>query len=182
MDARLHKYAELVLEKNKLLNLTAAASVEEILERHVADGLAPLEWLKKRLPAGGTLADVGSGAGFVGIALKCAWPELEVTLLESRKGRTEFLEWAAAKLGIKVDVQRVRAESAAERGHVFDIVVERALAPLEEARALCLPLTKPGGVFLAYQSEPGGTPEPADTIRYRLAGEKKDRFILCYPR
>ena len=208
------RYAELVLEKNKLLNLTAAASVDEILERHVADGLAALEWLDKRFSSprrgedarrpgeGIKIADVGAGAGFIGLALKIARPEIQLTLIESRKGRTEFLEWVAVKLQLKVDVRRSRAEDLAPlptlspqagRGCMYDVVVERALAPLPEALELCLPLARPGGAFLAWQSEPG-PPEtratekratetrPMDTIRYRLEGEQKDRFILCFER
>jgi len=216
------KYAELVLEKNKLLNLTAAATVEEILERHINDGLAALDWLDKRFPSprrgedagpdrnlsitgpvprrsgarsageGLKVVDVGAGAGFIGLALKIARPDIKLTLIESRKGRTEFLEWAAIKLQLKVEVRRSRAEalaphptlSPAGRGEQYDVVVERALAPLPEALDLCLPLVAPGGVFLAYQSEsePADPRRPVDTIRYRLAGEKKDRFILCFER
>jgi len=181
-DPRFRQYAELVIEKNKLLNLTGAESVQDILDRHINDGLAPLEWLERKHPGAIALADVGAGAGFVGIALAIARPELKLTLVESRKGRTEFMEWVCAKLRIKVDVIRERAEKVP--GGRFDVVVERALAPLQESVALCLPLAKPGGTFLAWQSETdGATPvKPDETLSYRLAGENKDRYILCFQR
>ena len=182
-DPRLRQYAELVLEKNKLLNLTAAATVEEVLDRHIGDGLAALPWLAEKFPKPIALADVGAGAGFIGIALAIARPDIALTLIESRKGRTEFLEWVCAKLRVKVDVRRERAEDSPK--DTFDVVVERALAPLKDSVALCRPLARPGGCFLAWQSEEaGGTLDavPSQTIRYRLAGEKKDRYILCFER
>lgn len=185
-------YLRLVLEKNRVLNLTAAGSVDELVRRHVADALACLPWLRRRFPAAPRIIDVGCGAGFLGVALVIAWPQARLTLLDSSRKRTKFLEWVLPKLGLQAQVLSARAESA-PRGS-FDAVLERALAPLPEAIPVCLPLAAPGGAFLAWRSASGPLDPAAQEalaeaggrltgdIPYRLQGEKKDRRILVMER
>ena len=146
-------YARLLLRRNEDMNLTGAATVEEIVSRHILDSLAA----ERFLPRGGRIVDVGSGAGFPGLPLAVAMPDTEFTLLDAREKRVAFLEEACAELGIK-NVRCVcgRAEELAllpEWREAFDAAVSRAVARLNTLAELCVPLVRPGGVFVAMKSE-----------------------------
>ena len=193
---RLSLYAQLVLEANPRVNLTADAEPDALLLRHMADGLAAVAPLKARLGPAPRIGDLGSGGGFIGAAIKIAWPEAEMTLIEGLKRKYEFLIAASLKLGLKgLRVLKRRAGmdrfTGAEAN--FDAVVERALAPLPQAVAWAVPLCKPGGIFVAYQSEPPdpGAPELAAALvktgakliqshAYRLPAEHKDRTLAFF--
>ncbi len=102
-----------------------------------------------RVPEGATVADVGSGAGLPGIVWAIARPDLDITLIEPLLRRTVFLEEAVEALGLsRVTVRRSRAEDVEA---TFDVVTARAVAPLEKLGGWCLPLVKPGGLFLAFK-------------------------------
>jgi len=193
---RLSLYAQLVLEANPKVNLTADAEPDALLLRHMADGLAAVAPLKARLAAAARLADLGSGGGFIGAAIKIAWPEAEMTLIEGLKRKYEFLNAASLKLGLKgLRVLKRRAGmdrfTAAESG--FDAVVERALAPLPQSVEWAAPLAKAGGLVLAYQSAAPDPAEPAlaaalaktgakliESYAYRLPAEDKDRTLAIF--
>ncbi|MBI4375922.1 MAG: 16S rRNA (guanine(527)-N(7))-methyltransferase RsmG [Elusimicrobia bacterium] len=193
---QLEKYLHLVQEHNQRVNLTAERSWEGLLLRHAADGLAAAGALKRRIKVPAPrIADVGSGAGFVGLPLKIAWPEAELTLVESSLRRFEFLNLASLALGLK-GLKVLRRKAGADRIEPapFDAAIERALAPLPAAVKLLLPLVRSGGLFAAYQSQ---APErdPAvleaaaqsggkwlETWPYRLPGEEKDRFLALFAR
>lgn len=184
-EQRFARYAALVLEKNRSFNLTAAQDQTELVRRHLLDGLAALAPLRAKFAgAAPSAADVGAGAGFIGLSLKIAWPELRMTLVESVRKKAAFIEWAAEKLGLEgVTVAAERADALARAGRDFDAVLERALAPLPQALKICLPLARPGGRFFAFQSEPMQGPEVAgleDSVRYLLPGEAKPRYLLCF--
>lgn len=188
----LDKYLGDVLEYNRKTNLTAASGVEELVLRHALDAWAALKPLRERLPPEPRIADVGTGAGFVGIGLKLAWPEAQVALVETTYRRFCFLTWASARLKVPgLSALHARAPSP-KAGGPYDAVVARALAPLAEAAALCLPLAAPGGWCLLYQS---AAPDPGDaglaealrgaggrleeTIAYRLPRETADRHLVA---
>jgi 16S rRNA (guanine527-N7)-methyltransferase len=145
----LKRYAELVCEKNGDFNLTAAQGGQEIWDRHILDGLTLSPLLK---PAGISLADCGSGAGFIGICAAIATPKSEITLIESLEKRCAFLNWAVLKLGlknVKVLNKRIGQEQLSAE---HDFVVERAMGKLEDILPLCMGIASRSGRFAAYCS------------------------------
>lgn len=180
-------YIELV--KSSKANVTADLDDESLYLRHLADGFPAAAYLKRLLGAEAPrIADLGSGGGFIGFAIKLAWPEAEVTLVESLQRKYDFLNLAAVKSGLK-GLRVIKARAGMENvPRVFDAVVERALAPLPEALGMAAPLVKAGGLFVAYQSDP---PDPAsskaglkfvDSMTYRLPREDRDRHLAAYRR
>lgn len=145
-------YAKLLLEWNKKMNLTAITKPEEIVTKHFVDSLYGLPFLKN----GDRLIDVGTGAGFPGIPLKIARPDLSLTLLDSLNKRLTFLNEVIGALGLS-DTKTVhaRAEEGAKAKsplrESFDCATARAVASLSILSEYCLPYVKVGGVFLAYK-------------------------------
>ena len=147
----LERFADLLLEKNQVMNLTAITEPEAVATLHLLDSLAV--WQAADL-AGKSLIDVGTGAGFPGLPLRLAHPEIRLTLLDSLNKRVEFLREVCSQLGLE-DVKCVhgRAEEfAAGHREQFGGAVGRAVADLRVLSELCLPLVKVGGVFLSMKS------------------------------
>lgn len=146
---RLSLHWDLVREAGERMNLTRVAP-EDAWVDHVLDSLALLS--DPRFPDSGQLVDVGSGAGYPGLALAIARPGLRVTLLESNGRRAQFLAGAVAQLGLATQcrVVQARAEEVARgRGReAFPVLVARALAPLPVLLELTLPMVAVGGVAL----------------------------------
>ena len=145
------RFGELLLEKNKVMNLTAITDPEDVASLHFLDSAALLTLadLKDK-----TVVDVGTGAGFPGMPLKILEPSIRMTLLDSLGKRITFLQEVCNELGLQ-NVQCVHAraeEFAAEHRETFDLAVSRAVAALPVLCELCLPLVKPGGKFLAMKS------------------------------
>lgn len=145
------RYAELLVEKNKVMNLTAITEPSEIATLHFLDSAALLtlaDFQNKRV------ADVGTGAGFPGLPLRILEPSIHLTLLDSLNKRIDFLKEVCAELGLAdVDCVHARAEEfAAAHREQFDIVTSRAVANLPLLTELCLPLVSKGGWFLAMKS------------------------------
>ena len=145
------RFSELLVEKNKVMNLTAITEPADIATLHFLDcaSLLPLaEWKGK------TVVDVGTGAGFPGMPLRILEPSIRLTLLDSLNKRIDFLQEVCEDLEL-TDVACVhgRAEEfAAHRRESFDIAVSRAVANLQMLSELCLPLVKVGGSFLSMKS------------------------------
>ena len=145
------RYAKLLAEKNQVMNLTAIPDPAEVASLHFLDSAALLTLADFR---GKRVVDVGTGAGFPGLPLKILEPSIHLTLLDAQRKRVDFLREVCEDLGLE-DVECVhgRAEEfAQERRESFDIAVSRAVAALPVLAELCLPLVKPGGVFLAMKS------------------------------
>ena len=148
-------YYEMLSERNKVMNLTAISEYEDVLKKHFVDGMCLVKVCE--LSTSMSLIDVGTGAGFPGLALKIAFPELKVTLLDSLNKRVLFLDDVIRKLSLK-DANTVhgRAEDLAKPGKLrekYDLCVSRAVANLSTLSEYCLPFVKVGGVFIAYKSE-----------------------------
>lgn len=165
-------FATTLLEKNKVMNLTGALTVDEVLGRHVADSLALIPAIERALDAGASsrhpgakirVMDVGSGAGFPGMALAIARPTWEVTLLDTLQKRTSFLAAAAAECGAdNVRTLWSRAEDAGKVGNrehreAYDVVTARAVAELRVLAELCVPLVRVGGAFVAMKNSLAST-------------------------
>lgn len=148
--AQLDRYAALLVDYNRKVNLTAITDPEGIEDRHFVDSLL----LANQPEVTGRVVDVGSGAGFPGVVAKICKPELELTLLEPTGKRLDFLRMACTELGLTgVEFVKERAEEAARKQwrERFDIAVARAVAAMPVLCEYCLPLVKPGGVFIAMK-------------------------------
>ena len=145
------RYAELLVEKNKVMNLTAITEPADIATLHFLDcaALLTLADFKDK-----SVADVGTGAGFPGMPLRILEPSIRLTLLDSLNKRIDFLKEVCGDLGFgDVNCVHQRAEEfAAEHREGFDIVTSRAVANLRMLSELCLPLVKVGGTFLSMKS------------------------------
>ena len=147
----LEAFARAVLEKNKVMNLTAITDEADFARLHLLDSAALLnvaDFSARRA------VDVGTGAGFPGVPLRILCPDVRMTLLDSTGKRIDFLRETCAALGLgNVDCVHARAEEfAAEHRESFDLAVSRAVAALPVLCELCLPLVKVGGQFLAMKS------------------------------
>ena len=169
----LETFARAVLEKNKVMNLTAITDDADFARLHLLDSAALLNVADFR---GKRVVDVGTGAGFPGVPLRILCPDVKMTLLDSTGKRIDFLREACAALGLTgVDCVHARAEEfAAEHRESFDLAVSRAVAALPVLCELCLPLVKVGGQFLAMKSarsdgELEGAMDAITTLGGRLA-------------
>ena len=143
------KYAQLLLEWNEKFNLTAITKNDEIEEKHFVDSLKLLNYFDLHNK---TLLDVGTGAGFPGVALAIAVPDLHVTLLESNGKKISFLNEVVRTLELEnVDIIQGRAESLPLREN-FDYVTARAVKEMNVLLEISFHLVKVGGAFIAYKS------------------------------
>lgn len=155
--AQLAEYGRLLLEKNQVMNLTAIREEDGVARLHMLDCAALLRYADFQ---GKTLIDVGTGAGFPGLALKILVPSLKVTLLDALGKRVNWLNEVAQRLGLSgVEAIHARAEEQAQvKGFrdSFDFASARAVADLRLLSELCLPYVKVGGQFLAMKSVESG--------------------------
>lgn len=172
-------YYEMLVEWNQMMNLTSITEYDDVMKKHFVDSLSLIKTcdvttshdlissheltnhfclteslcLTKSL----SVIDVGTGAGFPGLALKIAFPDLKVTLLDSLNKRIHFLDAVIEKLGlVGVETVHGRAEDFAKPGKLresFDLCVSRAVANLSVLSEYCLPFVKQGGLFISYKSE-----------------------------
>lgn len=150
--ARFSRYADLLIEYNEKFNLTAITERSDVYEKHFLDSVLA----EKYIPAGASVIDVGSGAGFPAIPLKIVRPDLRVVMLDSLNKRVGFLQTVIGELGLTgIEAIHARAEDFAKtaKRESFDVAVARAVAPYDVLAEYCLPFVKVGGIFLAYKGQ-----------------------------
>ncbi|MFR6538213.1 MAG: 16S rRNA (guanine(527)-N(7))-methyltransferase RsmG [Lachnospiraceae bacterium] len=165
------QYYELLVEKNKVMNLTAITEFDEVVEKHFLDSVSLTQQLDLHQPL--KVLDLGTGAGFPGIPLKIVFPELEITLMDSLNKRVLFLQDVISSLQLEnIEAVHGRAEEAARNKKYresFDLCVSRAVANISTLSEYCLPFVKIGGSFISYKSS---------TIEDELEDGKKGIAIL----
>lgn len=175
---RFMKYYEMLIEKNKVMNLTAITEFDEVIEKHFLDSISLIK--VKNLNQKLSVLDLGTGAGFPGIPLKIAFPELEVTLVDSLNKRILFLQEVIAELNLKnVSATHERAEIIANNPNFrekFDLCVSRAVANLSTLSEYCLPFVKVGGQFISYKSGECDEEVSAADHAITLVGGKLNRI------
>lgn len=145
---KLAAHRHMVLEKNKVMNLTAITCSTAFETKHIIDSLSVLPFI----PHGAQLADIGTGAGFPGIVIAIMRPDVQVTLVDSLRKRVIFLQEVVEAISLpNVTAIHARAEDMARQGHSFDICTARAVAHMQKLAKWVLPLTKRGGTFLAMK-------------------------------
>lgn len=147
-------YYEMVVEKNKVMNLTGITEFNEFIDKHFIDSLSIVKAVDMEKIQ--SVIDVGTGAGFPGIPLKIAFPHLKITLLDSLNKRINFLNEVVEKLGLEnVETCHGRAEDFGHRKEYreqYDLCTSRAVANLATLSEYCLPFVKVGGKFISYKS------------------------------
>lgn len=148
------KYAELLIEWNKKINLTAITEPKDIVIKHFFDSLLALDVYD--IPQNATVIDIGTGAGFPGMPIKIVRPDIKMTLLDSLNKRVKFLEVLKNCLNINVNLIHARAEEAAKIigfRESFDVVMSRAVAPMNILLEYCMPFVKIDGVFVSLKGK-----------------------------
>lgn len=172
-------YYELLTEWNSFMNLTAITEYEDVLKKHFVDSVSLIQAVDVRKEL--ILIDVGTGAGFPGLALKIAYPELKVTLLDSLQKRIQFLDAVIEKLGLEgIETIHGRAEDFAKPQKLresFDLCVSRAVANLSTLSEYCLPFVKVGGYFIPYKSEKIAQEKEEAEKALELLGGKFERQV-----
>lgn len=148
-------YYEKLVEWNEMMNLTAITEYDEVMKKHFIDSMTLIKAFDVNQSA--SVIDVGTGAGFPGLVLKIAYPNLKITLLDSLNKRIQFLNEVIGNLGLDgVETIHGRAEDFAKPGKLrekYDLCVSRAVANLSTLSEYCLPFVKEKGLFISYKSE-----------------------------
>mgnify|MGYP002545003700 CR=1 FL=1 len=190
---KLINYYELLIEKNKVMNLTAITEYKDVVIKHFADSLSIIKAVNMSEIT--NIIDIGTGAGFPGMVLKIVFPDVKITLLDSLNKRVKFLNQVIEELGLTgIETVHSRAEDGGRnkdlREH-FDVSVSRAVANLATLVEYNLPFIKVGGYFVAYKSGDideelvnakkavsvlGGTIE--EVKKFQLPGTDIDRSLV----
>ena len=177
--ARLDKFAELLIETNKSFNLTAIKEPDDVTVKHFADCLAIFKYVN--IPENAKIIDVGTGAGFPGLVLKLARPDINMTFLDSTKKKLGFIENVLNECGVKGETLHMRAEEAAQLSKYreqFDFATARAVAALPVLSEYCLPFVKQGGCFVSMKSAESNEEMEAAKKAISILGGKIDEDIV----
>lgn len=177
-------YYQFLVEKNRVMNLTAITEFSDVVLKHFADSLSIVKVYDMKNCH--IVIDVGTGAGFPGVPLKIMYPELNVVLLDSLNKRVHFLEELIDLLKLEdITAVHARAEDAARKEmyrEQFDLSVSRAVANLSSLSEYCLPFVKKGGSFISYKSTNIDIEiDEARNAILLLGGQIKARKEFCLP-
>lgn len=180
------KYYELLIEKNKVMNLTAITEPYDVIEKHFIDSLSIVKAISlEQMEQIHTVLDLGTGAGFPGIPLKIVFPDLKITLLDSLNKRIRFLNEVIEELELEqIEGIHGRAEDIAKKEEYreqYDLCVSRAVANLSTLGEYCVPFIHIGGLFVAYKGEKVDEEMQGVTKAFEALGaclEKVEQFQL----
>ena len=183
MCEQLGTYGEMLIEWNEKMNLTAIKEPDEILIKHFYDCLLFLKNVE--IPQNAKVIDVGTGAGFPGVVLKIARPDIQLTLLDGLNKRITFLNAVLENIGLSATAVHGRAEEFAKKPEyreTYDISCARAVARLNVLTEYCLPFVKSGGQFVSMKG-PAAEEELAEAKKAIsvLGGEKGGFFAEKLP-
>lgn len=151
--SRLDTFAEMLIETNKSFNLTAITEPDEVTVKHFADSLSVLSFVD--IPQGSRIIDVGTGAGFPGMVLLLARPDIKMTFLDSLNKRLGFISDVLERTGMTAKLVHSRAEDAGKDPlyrERYDFATARAVADLSVLSEYCLPFVRVGGSFVSLKS------------------------------
>lgn len=179
------RFYELLVEWNSFMNLTGITEYEEVVMKHFVDSLALVN-LPKLITGKPKVIDMGTGAGFPGLPLKIAFPEMEVVLADSLNKRVKFLNEVISQLGLtEITAVHGRAETLGKKVEYreqFDLCVSRAVANMAVLAEYCLPFVRTGGSFVPYKS--GAVEEELNQAKHAihlLGGKTKECKYFCLP-
>ncbi len=177
---RLNLYGNLLIEWNEKMNLTAIVEPREVLYKHFYDCL--LFFKNVDVPKGAKIIDVGTGAGFPGLVLKIARPDIELTLLDGLQKRLTFLNEVLNRLKLHAETVHLRAEEGGKNPlyrEQYDIACARAVAALPILCEYCIPYVKVGGSFVAMKGASGNEELKLAEGAYKILGCEKPT-IICH--
>lgn len=177
--SRLDVFAEMLIETNKSFNLTAIKEPDDVTVKHFADCLSIFKYVD--IPEGAKIIDVGTGAGFPGLVLKLARPDIQMTFLDSTKKRLGFIENVLNECGVQGEIVHMRAEEAAQLSKYrekYDFSTARAVAALPVLSEYCLPFVKVGGSFISMKSADSNEELNESKKAINILGGKIEEDIL----